>query len=226
MSGGASLRRYRYLVIVAALWTSTPVLFAQDVTKEFLPEIDVYHRSDSPWGLLFQAKNTKESGESTQAELGPSLTYDVKRWLTRNLKASPVSMAIGYRYLPSPEEPPVNRLEPVVSFNFEKERLVLWDRNRGDLDWQKGKFTWRYRNRLNLGYKFYIHRYELTPYASVEAFYESKYSKWSDTAVYAGCLFPVRKHTVIDPYYEHQNATGKKPNQSYDQVGLALRLYF
>lgn len=226
IADGRRLRRCRCLIIIAAFWASAPIAFGQDVTKEFLPEIDVYHRFDSAWGFWFQAKNTKESGESTQAEFGPSLTYDVKRWLTTDRRASLVSMRIGYRYLPSPEEPPVNRLEPVLTFNLEKGKFVLWDRNRGDLDWQNGDFTWRYRNRLNLGYKSYIHHYELTPYASVEPFYESKYHKWSDTAIYAGCLFPIRKHAVIDPYYEHQNSTGKKPNQSYDQAGLSLRLYF
>ena len=178
--------------------------------------------------MLFQAKNTKESGESTQAEFGPSLTYDLKRWRTANSKASLVSMSLGYRYLPSPEQPPTNRMEPVVTFNLEeKQRFLMWDRNRGDLDWQEGNFTWRYRNRLNLGYKSYIRGYELTPYAAVEVFYESKYSKWSDTALYAGCLFPIGKHYVLDPYYEHQNSTGnKKHNEIYDQVGLVLRMYF
>ena len=105
-------------ILCAALAIATPS-FAQDVTQQFLPEIDVSHRFDDTWGFLFQAKNTKESGESTQAEFGPSLTYDVKRWRTVNTKAPLVSMAIGYRYLPSPEQPPTNRLEPVVTFNYE-----------------------------------------------------------------------------------------------------------
>jgi len=40
-------------------------------------------------------------------------------------------------------------------------------------------------------------------------------------------LFPIGKHFVLDPYYEHQNSTGnKKHNEVYDQVGLALRIYF
>jgi len=216
------------MFLLGLLLVAASIARAQDVTEQFLPEIDVFHRFDDSWGLLFQAKNTKESGESTQAEFGPSLTYDIKRWRTVNSKAPLVSAAIGYRYLPSPEQPATNRLEPVVTFNFEvKKRLLMWDRNRGDLDWQEGAFTWRYRNRFNLGYKSYIRRYELTPYAAVEGFYESKYRKWSDTAVYAGCLFPIGKHYVLDPYYEHQNSTGnKKHNEVYNQLGLVLRLYF
>jgi hypothetical protein len=222
------LNRLARTILCAALLLPPTTSLAQDVAQQFLPELDVYHRFADSWGFLFQAKNTKESGESTQAEFGPSLTYDVNRWRTVNTKAPLVSTSIGYRYLPSPAQPPTNRLEPVVTFNFEaRERFVMWDRNRGDLDWQQGTFQWRYRNRLNLGFKSHIRGYELTPYGAVEVFYESKYSKWSDTALYAGCLFPVGKHFVLDPYYEHQNATGnKKHNEVYDQVGLVLRMYF
>lgn len=66
----------------------------------------------------------------------------------------------------------------------------------------------------------------LTPYASAEFFYESEYGKWSDTAIYAGCLFPIGKHVQIDSYYEHQNNTGKSPNQQLNQLGLVLNFYF
>jgi len=54
----------------------------------------------------------------------------------------------------------------------------------------------------------------------------SKYSKWSDTALYAGCLFPVGKHVEFDTYYEHQNNTGARPNQQLDQLGIILNLFF
>ena len=53
----------------------------------------------------------------------------------------------------------------------------------------------------------------------------SQYSR-SDTALYAGCLFPIGKHVEFDPYYEHQNNTGKSPNQQLDQLGIILNLFF
>ena len=71
-----------------------------------------------------------------------------------------------------------------------------------------------------------IGSYHLTPYASVEPFYQSQYGKWSETAIYAGCIFPIRKHFQLDPYYEHQNQTGKKPNEQLNQFGLVLSLFF
>jgi hypothetical protein len=53
-----------------------------------------------------------------------------------------------------------------------------------------------------------------------------QYHKWSTTALYAGCLFPVGKHVQFNSYYEHDNNTGKRPNKQQSSVGLALYLYF
>jgi len=49
-----------------------------------------------------------------------------------------------------------------------------------------------------------IGSYHPAPYAAVEFFYQSQYGKWSDTAIYAGCMFPIGRRFVLDPYYEHQ----------------------
>jgi len=61
---------------------------------------------------------------------------------------------------------------------------------------------------------------------ALSSFYESQYGKWSDTALYAGCIFPIRKRSELNLYYEHQNNTGKSPNQQINQLGLMLGLYF
>jgi len=107
-----------------------------------------------------------------------------------------------------------------------KGTFLLTDRNRADLDWKSGNFSWRYRNRFQIEKRVTIRSYHPGPYASVEFFYESQYSKWSDTAIYAGCLFPIGKHVEFNPYYEHQNNTGKSPNQQLNQLGLMLSFYF
>ena len=38
--------------------------------------------------------------------------------------------------------------------------------------------------------------------------------------------FPLGKHFQLDPYYEHENNTGKKPNQQVNAAGLILNTYF
>jgi hypothetical protein len=104
--------------------------------------------------------------------------------------------------------------------------ILLSSRNRADLDWSDGNFSWRYRNRLSLQRTVTIRSYHPIPFARAEFFYTSKYQKWSTTALYAGCSFPLGKHTQLEPYYEHQNNTGKRPNQHLNQFGLILSLHF
>jgi len=206
-------------------------------TDQLLPEIDTYVKVSSDLRVSFQAKETREGGDPTQAEIGPSLDFylkplirlqDVTKFDLDDSKSRPLVFTVGYRYLPQANNAPAtNRMEPVVTFHFPiKGRFLLTDRNRADLDWKSGNFSWRYRNRFQIEKRVTIHSYHPGPYASVEFFYESQYSKWSDIAIYAGCLFPIGKHVEFNPYYEHQNNTGKSPNQQLNQLGLMLSLYF
>ena len=205
-------------------------------TFQFLPEVDTYFKINSNVRLVFQAKETRESGDPTQAEIGPSIEFilkpllrlkDVTAFDLDDAKSRTLQLAVGYRYVPSPDKPATQRLEPVLTFHFPLfAGILLSDRNRGDLDWSNNKFTWRYRNRVTLERRLKIHSYHPAPYLSAEFFYESKYNKWSTTALYVGCLFPLGKHAQLDPYYEHQNNTGKPPNQQLNQFGLVLNLYF
>ncbi len=209
---------------------------AQSSVTEFFPEIDTYFKLNSNIRFVFQAKETREGGDPTQAEIGPSVEFYLKPLLRLkkvtvfdldDAKSRPLVLAVGYRYVPSPGKPTVNRMEPVLTFHVPLvAQILLSDRNRADLDWSSGNFTWRYRNRLTLERRFTIHSYHPAPYASAEAFYESKYGKWSTTALYAGCLFPIGKHVELDPYYEHENNTGKSPNQVINAAGLVLNLTF
>lgn len=211
-------------------------LRASAQVDQLLLEIDAYYKLTHDVRVSFQAKETREGGDPTQAEIGPSIEFYLKPLLRLrhvtlfdldDSKSRPLVLSIGYRYLPSPDLPAVNRLEPVVTFHFPiKAGLLLSDRNRADLDWKSGNFSWRYRNRLQIEKRLAIHSYHPAPYASVEFFYQSQYGKWSDTAIYAGCLFPMGKHVEFNPYYEHQNNTGKRPNQQLNQLGLMLSLHF
>jgi hypothetical protein len=205
-------------------------------TFQFLPEVDVYYKIHPDIRVDFQAKETREAGDPTQAEIGPSLDFYLKPILRLkeisafdldDSKSRPLLLQVGYRYLPSADKPPTERMELVGTFHFPLVAGILFsDRNRGDLDWSNNQFTWRYRNRATLERRIKLGSYHPAPYVSAEAFYLSQYNKWSTTALYAGCLFPLGKHTELDPYYEHQNNTGKHPNEQLDQFGLVLNLNF
>jgi hypothetical protein len=212
-------------------------LRAHAQTDEFLPEIDFYTTVHNGVRFTFQAKQTREAGEPVQAEVGPTLDFYVHPWIKLaevnkfdldDTKPRLLTLAMGYRYLPEANGgAATNRMEPVLTMRFPvTKRLLLTDRNRFDLDWKSGGFEWRYRNRVQLEGPFAIRKYHMKAYASVEPFYQSQYGKWSDTAIYAGCLLPIRKHVQLDPYYEHQNNTGKRPNEQLNQFGIVLNLFF
>ncbi len=61
---------------------------------------------------------------------------------------------------------------------------------------------------------------------SVEAFYESRYQKWSSTSLYGGVSIPLGSKVALDAYYEHENNTGQALNQGVNALGLVLNLYF
>jgi hypothetical protein len=50
-------------------------------TFQFLPEVDAYSRVNSDVRIYFQAKETREGGDPTKAELGPSVEFYLKPWL-------------------------------------------------------------------------------------------------------------------------------------------------
>jgi hypothetical protein len=202
---------------------------------QFLPEVDAYFKLNPSVRLSAQAKDTREGGDQTQAEIGPSMELYV-RPLVRlkeitafdldDAKTRTLVLAGGYRFLSSPSSPATNRVRLDATSHFPmKARLLLIDRNRADLDWSDGKFTWRYRNMLSLERTAIIHSYHLIPYASAECYYESQYGKWSTTELYAGSLLPMGKHVQFRVYYEHQNNTGKSPNKQLHGLGLTLNIY-
>ncbi len=206
-------------------------------TSQFLPEIDAYYKVSSPVRVWLQAKETSEALSPVTAEFGPSLDFSIKSPVklqeitTFDLddsKSRLLIFSIGYRYLPTPNKPPTNRMEPFFILNYAVPRIgcLLWDRNRFDLDWQGGGFTWRYRNRVQLERALKLGSYHPTAYGSAEFYYTSQYGKWSDTAIYAGVNFPLGQHVQFNPYYEHQNNTGTNPNQQINQFGLMLNLFF
>jgi hypothetical protein len=229
-----AVRRCWWAVVLLVLLCQTGK--AQDAQEvQFLPEIDTYLKLDPNIRVSVQAKDTRDGGDPSQVEIGPSVELYVKplirlREITLfdadDAKTRTLVLTAGYRYLSSPTSPSTNRIPLVATSHLPiKARLLLSDRNRADLDWSSGNFTWRYRNMLSLERTLQIHSYHPIPYASAEFYYESQYGKWSTTELYAGCVFPMGKHFQLKPYYEHQNNTGKTPNKQVHGLGLMLNIY-
>ena len=224
----------RWRLVTALLVTMIGLPASAQIT-EFLPEVDVYASLTPRTRFWFQAKQTREDGAPTQAEIGPSLDFYLKPLL--QLKARTVFdlddskkrllvLSVGNRYLPSPDATSQNRVLLMATSNVPmKGGALISDRNRLEINYPNGSPFWRYRNKFTLQRTIAIHSYHPSPYAAAEFYYNSRYGKWSATAVYAGCIFPLRKKMELGPYYEHANSTGVSPNQQLNAGGLVLNLF-
>ena len=233
---GSFAQETRLVVVGLLFYLASGYGRADAQTSEFLPEVDAYYGVKSNIRLDFQAKQTREDGDPTQAEIGPSVDFFLKPLLRlknvtafdlNDAESRPLQLSAGFRYVPSPDTVTVWRIQLMATSRFPLfAKIWLADRNRSDLDWSSKPFEWRYRNRADLLRTFAIRSYHFSPYLSAEVFYQSQYHKWSTTALYAGSRLPIRRHFELDPYYEHQNITGKHPNQQLNQFGLILDMFF
>ena len=211
-----------------------PALAQQNV--QFLPEVDTYLKLNSLFRVYVEAKDDQDGGDPQQAGIGPSLQLylkplaklkEMRAFDLDDAKTRFLVLETGYRYLWEPNSPATDRMIVAATLNFPmKAGFSASDRNRADLNWKNGNFTWRYRNKLTVERTVAIRSYHHIPYVAVEPFYESQYGKWSTTALYAGSLFPVGRHVQFNLYYEHENNTGGNKNHPENAVGLALYLFF
>jgi len=154
-----------------AICLGAPLVRAQDT--QFLPEIDA-HVKVNPWLRAYlQAKDDRDGGDPEQFTFGPSVQIYFKQLLKLqrmtlfdldDAKTRPLVFESGYRIITAPNTPNENRALEAVTVH-----LPLWagllasDRNRADLDWKNGVFTWRYRNKLAIERVILIRCYLTSP---------------------------------------------------------------
>lgn len=226
--------RFKLAGMISLLVLISPPAKAQ--SYQTWPEISTYVKLNSDVRLYFIATTTRENSKGTSAEIGPNIDFYLKPLLRLEQitifqldksKSRPLLLRLGYRYLPSTDGPAEHRgvLEATGRLPLMTGFLVS-DRNRADLRFIDGEFSWRYRNRLTVERTVSILSYHFSPFVRGEVYFDSNYEKWSRTSGTLGAAFPIRQHTEIEIYYEHQNDTGKSPNRQVNALGIALNLYF
>lgn len=211
-----------------------PCLAGQSVQS--WPEIDTYLQINSNVRGSFFVAITRENAESSSGEMGPNIDFffrplvKLKRITVFELdqsKSRPVMLQMSYRYMPAVEGSTEHRAGVEATGRYPLVRgVLLSDRNRADLRYIDGVSSWRYRNRLTAERTFAIQGYHFSPYLRAEAFFDSRFSKWSRTALTVGATFPIGKHYELESYYEHQNDTANPPNRQVDGLGYVLSMYF
>jgi hypothetical protein len=102
--------------------------------------------------------------------------------------------------------------------------LLFSERNRFDFRWVEGDPRHRYRNRLKLERTFGIGRFQFTPYAHGEIFYDLKPRDWSRLRYAAGAEFSITKRIVLEAYFLRQNTWASTP-QFVHAFGTAVQFY-
>ena len=209
---------------------------AQAQTGQYWPEIDTYVGINDHMRFSFTAAATKESRNATDAELGPNFDLYFNRFRKLKKIAGPLLdesrsrrliFRVGYRYLPSTSGIATNRLFfEVTGRHSLKGGLLVSDRNRGEINFEQGESYRRYRNRISMERALAIGRFRFVPYARAEFYYDTRYSKFSRTAVDFGTVFPIGRRFELEPYYEHQNDTAKSPSRQVNALGFVLSIYF
>ena len=107
-----------------------------------------------------------------------------------------------------------------------KAGIVITDRNMVEFREIDGVLSYRYRNRLRIEHGFGHTAYRLTPYASLEPVYDTRWDKWSSQPRAAlGVIHPFSEHVALDLSYMHQADSMPSPYRR-NIVFAVLRLRY
>jgi hypothetical protein len=208
-----------------------------DAANEFWPEINVFVNLNGNSRLFFVYSGTKQEslGAYADGQTGVYIDYwAVPTFRPRRAQADAsrsklLLVRTGY-LLSTPRSGSTAATEHMLSYELTgrvplPRALLLSDRNRMDLRWVDGDFRWRYRNRLKLERTFSVGRFDVTPYAHGEVFYNIDPGTWTRLRYAVGSEWSITKRIVLEGYFLRQNDWGSVP-QFVNATGMAVQFYF
>jgi hypothetical protein len=200
------------------------VATAQDDTREeFWPKAELYVGLNQKSRLFFLYSATKKENSSTFADgmMGVHLDFFsppiLRRSLLHRARAEGDKLLlfrVGYLHTPaaSSEESREHTLTMEASPRFPLPYgVLLTDRNRGDLRFVGDSFLPRYRNRLKLERSYRSSMFEWTPFAYVEAFFDSRWNKFHRFRFAGGAEVSFTNWVVLELYFVRQNDSEATP---------------
>ena len=105
-------------------------------------------------------------------------------------------------------------------------RLLLGFRNRIELRWIDGEFSWRYRPRLSIDREFHLRHFSIVPFGSAEAFWDSRVQDWNRTRYELGAVLPVAHWLATKAYWAYQRNYGSGNDTNTNALGVTVAFYF
>ena len=219
---------------------------ATDSTSvEFWPEINAYRGLDERSRLMFSAAGTRAMEATVDnrilalqdAQFTLNFDYTLAPILRRDVPQAEWSKnrllwaRLGYEYGTSGTSGPdsFRSNTGIVELNsrFPGEESLWWtSRLRVDFRDVNGQSSQRYRVRVGAEWAATLMEHPISPYASIEALYDTRFDKWSRLALKAGLETPIAADWRIEPYLVLQL---NRPAEDLSRVlglGLALKVYF
>jgi hypothetical protein len=231
-AAGKALLLLQALALAASGQTS-------DTSNEFWPEFDFYIRLNekSRVYILSSATKMEDLGAYADGQFGAHIDYWAlpalrKRIIQQNLDQSRSKMLmvrLGYIYS-HPKNNSGAAIENMATGEVTGRAhlpagWLFSHRSRVDFRWLNGDPAHRYRGRVKLERTFNAGRFQLTPYAYSELFYDFEKRNWTRLRYAAGAEWTVTKHIVLEGYYLRQNTWGSVP-QFVNALGTAVQFYF
>ena len=104
------------------------------------------------------------------------------------------------------------------------EEVWLEGRARTDFRWIGGDYSTRYRGRLEATREFTIKDHPVVPYLNAEAFYDSRYGRWSRALYMAGTEVTMAKYFRFELYVARQ-VDYLPEHSALNAAGLVLKWY-
>ena len=193
---------------------------AQQATTEIWPELDVYWTPAKHQRTFLELSSSSEK-EAPEREGTIGLYQDYLRLPLGYLRA-------GYRFTFSTHDASYRESRIVTEATARVAGATAWrlvERSRVEFRWVNSVYSYRLRERLHLQrFPPKPLRWDIRPYGTAEAYYDSQYNTISRLAARVGVEFRVWRLNDVDLYVARQeNSRGQPPR--VNALGLTVTLY-
>ena len=210
---------------------------AQDhhVARQFDPTVTVDLDAGRYRYDFYVGREKSEELEAGDTLFGAGVSFRVKPLFKTFFdaldtdKQHVVVIRAGYEYRRGDEDTFHSRthtamVDGTLRWAFPK-KILMADRNRGELRSVDGDASFRYRNRLLLERPFSMFKRKVTPYASAEAFWDGRFRSWNKFRYTGGVEVQAFWRSTVDLYYTRERCV-TCPDPHTDILGLNVKFFF
>ena len=227
--------RYVLLVFLAVVLVHPVPAQDHHVARQFDPTFTV----DLDAGRLrydfYLGREKSEELEAGDTIFGAGASFRVKPLFKTFIDALDTDkqhvlvVRVGYEFRHGGEEEldtntHTGRVDGTFRWGFPK-KILMTDRNRGELRWVDGDPSFRYRNRLQFERPFTLFKRKVAPYGSAEAYWDSRFRSWNKFRYTGGVEFHAFWKATVDLYFTRERCV-TCPDPHTDIIGVNTKFFF